>query len=331
MRSGDNPILSDKDMALIQQALAYPNVGHEHFDFENGSFLLSRQSGDKATPVTRQIMAQDILVQPTNAQTRLPGAEADVPLFRVYMRGEAGQEWDHLGLRVPFAGIGSNSAQDVMRQKFMNYDPGTSFQVPILQARMEDHNVVHGAFVGGKGPVPATLARVPGNECSITVGLYDIPTLQHLTGTEPNYDGVMVDAPVRMAGGSSFDRIMAYVAVWGGITRDGKNPIPLTAIPQDVGSLNPESLDAILGYARQMTAANIHCNSEFIIGHSDAQPGIDEETKNRRTETRLVRTREIFEKHSVGTAIRGDRIFSSTVGRRADVQDWGPKPEYRPR
>ncbi|TVQ84926.1 MAG: hypothetical protein EA357_01670 [Micavibrio sp.] len=287
---------------IEEAALIYPQVGAE--DFQSG-FLFSQQSGKD---VFEDIKAENVEIS-AGKPVRLPGAERDVPSYTLKITGADGAV-TVLKDRVALAGIGSNSSRNVMARKFHHFKAeDVPLAVCVIPAEIRDHAIVHGAFVGASGPVPATIHAHSGSVSKLTVGFYDAKAAAHMTGTEPNYEGVLLDAAVELQNGLKINQALAYVAVWGALADpdNPQQPLALSSIPAQT-SLKKLSNKEALALAVKIT------DGTDVSGLHELQR--DQKLKNYARENFQDENRRIgriaaLQQHSIAPNIKGRRIFSA--------------------
>jgi len=238
----DHTLDDDALTAIEDAALAYPRATPD--DFRASFLYLKNDAGD----VFQNIDPARLRLAPGTPVT-LPGAERPVPSWMLAVPLAGGGEIV-LENRVALAGIGSNAARPVLARKFSGFTASaeTGFAVCVVSATIDDHAVVHGAFLGARGPVPATLHADSGSSATVTIGFYDPGAAAHMTGTEPNYDALLMETPARLAGGQTIDAPLAYVAIWGAMQDPERpnRPLALSVVPHGAGDLRAlPSLDAL--------------------------------------------------------------------------------------
>jgi hypothetical protein len=125
--------------------------------------------------------------------------------------------------RTPLLAYGANASPDALARKLASL-PGV--ELPVLQAELEDFDVVYSAHVSPYGAVPATLLKSPGTTAPVFV-LHPTPEQRALlTATEPNYDLAEVSG------------IAVYLSKHGPLSIDG-SPVALAAV-RSVGRTLPE-------------------------------------------------------------------------------------------
>lgn len=301
----DAPKADQKDIAReFNAAVSYPGVGHADFDPEHGSFRFkSAMKTDTAAyrAKTSKLDADSFTLEKTGT-VMLKDAVVEVALYDVTVTDEDGNTIV-MRDRVALAGIGSNSSKKVLKTKFSDYGGDADFVV--MQARLVDYVVTHSAFAGAKGPVPATIHREIGAEASITVGFVSKEEAEHLTGTEPNYDGMSLKTKARFPNGLELDSPLAYVSVWGALTRDGKTPLAHAAIPSTTKHTTISTKEAV----------------EMACGITD--PGLDPQRfvyENRRDKVkRLARIARLQEQNALPVDVEGIKVFPATISTDPDA------------
>jgi hypothetical protein len=116
--------------------------------------------------------------------------------------------------RTPLLSYGANSAPEALARKLAVLP---SVEMAVLQAELDDFDVVYSAHVAPYGAVPATLLESPGTTAPVFVIHPTDEQRALLTASEPNYDLVEV-------GG-----IAAYRSKHGPLSLDG-SPVALAAV-----------------------------------------------------------------------------------------------------
>jgi hypothetical protein len=174
-------------------------------------------------------------------------------LFRDGVAVELPDELDLDG-RGPLLAYGANAAPEALARKLADLPQA---ELPVLQAEIEDFDVVYSAHVSPYGAVPATLLESPGTRAPAFLLHPTAEQRELLTASEPNYD--LID----------LDGIRAYRSKHGCLSIDG-SPLALTAV-RSVGRSLPE-LDepAVLERVRMQLAPELSLE-QFI--HSAIQRG----------------------------------------------------------
>jgi hypothetical protein len=180
----------------------------------------------------------------------LPRAKRKVPSYTIDAEISDGASI-RLERRIALLGIGSNSSQDVLvHSKFQRFQATESsdHEILIAPAALEDFGVVHGGFLRALGAVPAMLYKHEGTVSKVTVGFYDVEAAAHLTRTEPNYKGILIEGIARLwESNFSITNPLAYVSIWGPL-RDPSaphQPLALTEIPSATSLHDIESIRAL--------------------------------------------------------------------------------------
>lgn len=218
-------ILSMTNIASIyQQASTYPHVTSDAFV---ASSIIEIADGE----VLHDPNLARMVIEREGTPLSLPDSCSDVPTYKVALnRADPQKVFER---RVAIIGIGSNCSPDVLIKKFQSAGVGGEFL--ILQATLHESAVVHGAFIGGKATVPATVMPYKETHTDVTVGFYTPEQAAALTGTEPNYELLQMKNSLAVRGSdavSAFDPgALLYVSVWGALTLDKTLPIALQDIP----------------------------------------------------------------------------------------------------
>lgn len=283
--------MSNDDYATtFERAKAYPFVDASMF---KDSSLISVQTG-KITHIH-----DAIAIQRSVFDQQLEGSTDFLPSYDLILStGEV------LHDRIPVIAIGSNSSPDVMIKKFN--DKGMSGDFAILQATINDHSVAHGAFVGAKGTIPATLIPDQGSSTHITVGFYTKEQADALTTTEPNYDLVALDSEVQLRGfnPSVPPGSLGYVSPWGALSKDGEHPLILASIPSTSpreAASSTEAMDLIAKIVNPETNSTEDWFNTLSLG----------------IESRL-KVNNTLQAHALPAVIAGTQIKPSTIGDAAE-------------
>ena len=336
--SDKNPKYYDEAGALrpnYDRAVSYPNVTAD--DFQD-SYMISVGKAEVEAEVDRapRVIDQDSFsYKPTGELIYLQGAEIGIPSYDVTFSTEDGEEVT-LRNRVSLAAIGSNSSPDILQKKFNALAVGDvpdDEKVAVMQAKLENHVVAEAAFVSGTGAVPVTIEHREDSHARITIGFLTKGQAEKLTGTEPNYEGVMLDTRATFQNGTSIPSPVAYVSIWGALTRDGENPIANVDIPQrtDLEKMNTvQALDLVGGLTEGHAggfAAPDRDLLDYVDGHMENYAeGPEKEAKHAE---RLERTRKLQEGgHSLPALAYGQRVFMSTIARDPIAADFAPEIEY---
>lgn len=164
-----------------------------------------------ATEISRRALAYPYAT-PGRSYLYLDGAAAELPT------GEP-----DLAARTPLLSYGANAAPEALARKLASL-PGVA--MPVLQAELEDFDVVYSAHVSPYGAVPATLMESPGTVAPVFVVHPTAEQRALLTASELNYDLVEV-------GGME-----AFRSKHGCLSLDG-SPVALAAV-RSAGRTLPE-------------------------------------------------------------------------------------------
>lgn len=284
----------DIDISAFARACDYPHVTPDMFE---ASSLVRIDQGE----IIRDEKAQRTLIGTSPFSARLPDTNIYLPSYDVILGGN-GKDRKVLTDRVAIIGIGSNCSPDILLEKFQKAKIGGEFF--LAQATLENHAVVHGAFLGGKGTVPATVMPHQGTKSHITVGFFDIPQAIALTGTEPNYDLVQMKSALTLRGLNSSTALahggMLYVSVWGGLTIDGKNPLAHTAIPSETSLQKMDTIGAVHEVAR-------------ILGKDDDVPAFFDSIPSMSVGDRLSHIFRIQAENALPASFAGTPVKKATI------------------
>ncbi len=316
----------------------YPSMLPEHF---KDSFMLSVGPEVTDQGSIKSVIDGTTLSYERTGEILLKDATVPVPTYDVSFETKDGQEIT-LNDRVAIAGIGSNSSSDVLARKFAEIetdpqDPKDQF-LAVMQASIEDHSVVKAAMTSGRGSVPVTIFPSEGNSTAVTVGFYTKAQAERLTGTEPNYDGVMIDAPIALKTGAKdengnvvdmeISNVVIYSCIWGALKGPDGRPIADSQIPQDNDLISMNTPQTLL-YATSLTNPEMN-TLQYAFSHASSAPGITPEIKEDRTINRAEQTKELFEKHSMSdNKIQGVIVFPSTIATKEHFKSFAPTLEER--
>lgn len=276
--------------SIYARACAYPFVSEDMFaqsrvvDIDTGAAVpLSDTVGISLSPFNRQLPDSPVL---------LPGYNLNF---------SSGLQMSD---RIAMIAIGSNSSPEVLIKKFREANIGGSFL--LAQALIEHHAVVHGAFIGAAGTIPATIVPHHDSRTFITVSFLTTEQAVKLTGTEPNYDLVKMATPISTRGIAGTPVIapgaMAYVSPWNSLSKDGQNPVSLSSIPAQTMLERLSSAEAcavIAGYL-DATASTEDCFNRLDLG-IDAR----------------LRTNYLLQARGLPARIAGEQVKGATIGTEA--------------
>ena len=104
---------------------------------------------------------------------------------------------------------GSNAAPEVLARKLA---AAPDVPLPVIQAELDDFDVVYSAHVSAYGSVPATLHRSPGTTVAVHVAYPDSAQLRLLLATEPNYELTrLTEISCRLDGGAALSEVDAFL------------------------------------------------------------------------------------------------------------------------
>ncbi|MCB9978555.1 MAG: hypothetical protein H6862_02970 [Rhodospirillales bacterium] len=247
----------------------YPHV--DFSAFETGAFV-QIERGD----ILSGDLARRTIVTPALSGISIPGAKMVLPGYDVALGDSACAP---LKNRTAIVAYGSNCAPAVLLEKFRKASIGGDFF--IAQANLPRHAVVHTAYVGAQGLIPATVMPHADSDSCITVGFFDLLQAVALTGTEPNYDLVQTGFPIALRGMSESPVLerggLIYVSLWGALTMDRQNPIALSAIPSKTTLRKMPSADVL------REVAGILGQENDVAGFYDSLPGMMPEDRLKHT------------------------------------------------
>jgi hypothetical protein len=141
-----------------------------------------------------------------------------------------------LGDRTPLLAYGANAAPEALAYKLASL---RGEEMPVLQAELEDFDIVYSAHVSPYGAVPATLRESPGTTAPVSVVFPNPGQLELLTAYELNYDLVTLsDVSCRLEDGTTVAELGAYRSIHGYLSLAG-GEVALAAV-RSVGRVLPE-------------------------------------------------------------------------------------------
>lgn len=191
-------------------------------------------------------------------------------LYRDGTAAELPDELD-LGGRTPLLAYGANAAPEALAYKLASL---RGEEMPVLQAELEDFDIVYSAHVSPYGAVPATLRESPGTIAPVFVVFPNPGQLELLTAYELNYDLVTLSGvSCRLEDGTTLAELGAYRSIHGCLSLAG-GEVALAAV-RSVGRVLPE-LDepAMLEHVRAHLAPEAPLE-EFVsrcIGRGGIKP-----------------------------------------------------------
>lgn len=227
-----------KDKDLVTHVAGYPRVQPSTFDT---SFFLSNidegENEDSNFAQTSPIIEETITVKQTGTAP-LPGNKdetaEEIPVYSIEFQTEDGASVK-LENRFAFIGYGSNSSPTVLAKKFgpQKFGADKDASVPVLMTNVQDHSVVHSAFIGGAGSVPVTLLKTKGVDARISVSFYTYDQVERMNSSEPNYDVVRMDkAGLSLNTGETLPvRPCVYDSIWGALLTEDNELMLNECIP----------------------------------------------------------------------------------------------------
>ena len=253
----------------------------------------------------RECAANDLTLSADRTSLQLPGTNKILPGHKLTLGDGISYE-----NRFAIIGIGSNCSPNILMKKFQDKSIGGDFV--ITQSKLSNHAICHGAFMGGKGTVPATVLPHQGTDAHITVGFFTAEQAAALTDTEPNYDLVAINAPLEIKNLSGYNTLpkdtMLYVSIWGALStyQDAKKPMVLSAIPQDTTLQKFDSRAAMSRVSHLVESISGHSSSEALFNYvAGGMPLKD----------RLKCNWQIVQTAGIAPTIAGSQIKPSTIGK----------------
>lgn len=273
-------------------ACAYPHTTPDMFHhaalirIDNSEVIIdetTRRTLIETSPVSRELRDIDIAL----------------PAYNVTLSGR-----EPLRNRIALLGIGANCSPAMLLKKFQKAGVGGEFY--LAQATLVDHAVVHAAFVGATGSVPATVIPYKGTHAYITAGFYTPEQAEALTATEPNYDLIqkhdtvltreIESNPVLLHGA------LLYVSIWGAFTEDGTMPTLQSGIPQ-TSDLNTHPTS----WAIEQVARITGYGEDVLRFVSSIKPGIQN------LEDRLRHTLQLHPQNALAASIAGTSVKKAAL------------------
>ncbi len=186
--------------------------------------------------------------------------------------------------RVPVIAHGSNAAPAQLARKFAraHAEGGDDVVIPVLRARLADHDVVYAAHFSGYGAIPATLEASPGTTAEIAVTWLTPSQLAVMHDTEitaVNYVyGRLGAIELEVDGLEPLDQAFVYLTLHGCVTLAGA-PTALAAVKALRRRFQAVSVPAMLAMARDRVAPDTPLDA-FIMGNIE-----DERLRQARTAT----------------------------------------------
>ena len=128
-----------------------------------------------------------------------------------------------LARRTPVLAYGANAAPERLRRKFA---PVNQTVFPVLNARLQDFDVVHAAHISSYGAVPATIEHSPGTVCDIAITFLDERELARMHETEFRRHtylfGLLSNVRLEPDLLPAMDTVSSYVGGFGHIAPEGE-------------------------------------------------------------------------------------------------------------
>lgn len=285
-------------MAEHKDACRYPHTTPDMFQH---AALIRVDSGEIITnDNTRRT-----LIDTSPHSCTLPGTQVSLPTYNITMPGNT-----HLHERIAILGIGANCSPDILLRKFAQAGIGGTFY--LAQAALDKHAIVHSAFVGASGYMPATVTPEDNTQSFVTVGFYTPAQAIALTTTEPNYDlahksgAVMTrnleTAPVLREGA------LLYVSIWGAFTDNGHDPVLQSGLTQ----ISPLSAKPTT-WTAERAAAITGYGGDILHFVSDIKPGLQN------LENRLQKTFMLQQNNALAASIAGTQIKEASLYKQAET------------
>lgn len=278
--------------SAYETACAYPHTTADMFRhaalirIENGEIIIdetTRRTLINTSPVSRE----------------LRGTRIALPTYNITIPGGT-----PLQDRIAILGIGANCSPAMLLKKFQKAGVGGEFYQ--AQATLADHAVVHAAFVGATGSVPATVIPHKGTHAHITAGFYTPEQAEALTATEPNYDLVQKHDTVLTRAIESnpvlLHGALLYVSIWGAFTEDGTMPTLQSGIPQ-TSDLNTHPTSWAIKRVARITGYG----EDVLRFVSSIKPGIEN------LEDRLRHTLQLHPQNALAASIAGTSVKEASL------------------
>lgn len=246
---------------------------------------------------------QRVIITTSPFARRLQNTAHDLPGYNISIGGPDPHD---LTDRIAMIGIGANCAPGVLLKKFNAAGIGGTFFM--AQASIENHAVVHSAFVGLKSGIPATIIPHHGTTSHITIGFFDAVQADALTETEPNYDLVHFNQAIHTRGLSHNPVLphgaLLYVSIWGALTLDNQNPLLIEAIPGNSSLPRHPAQQIVDATAR-------------ILGHGNDISGFYNGLHTQPLENRLRNSFTLQAQNALPAAISGIQIREAALYEKA--------------
>lgn len=159
-----------------------------------------------------------------------------------------------MGARVAVIAHGSNAAPETLARKFAGLAPADAV-IPVLRARLLDHDVVYAAHFSSYGAIPSTLAASPGTMTEVAVTLLDPDQLARMHASEMSAEnylyGRLAEGIIRVPGVGA--RVFAYLTRFGALSLAGA-PLALATRRACGRRFAAAAKPAVLGLARDHLA-----------------------------------------------------------------------------
>jgi hypothetical protein len=178
--------------------------------------------------------------------------------------------------RIPVIAHGSNAAPAQLARKFaaLYEQDEVDVVIPVMRARLIDHDVVYAPHFSGYGAMPATLDVSPGTtaEIAVTYLTPDQLALMHKTEiSAANYVYGHLDKLIlEIEGLEIIDNAYVYLTLYGSAMLDDA-PTALSAVKARRRRFASASLPAMLAKARDHTAPGMGLD-DFIMENIENEP-----------------------------------------------------------
>ncbi len=279
-------------MSGYENAVKYPNTDPSMF---KSNFWINLDKG------SAERCDEDILLNATPFAKKVNGSLIQLPTYNVEFT-KATQPIQ--SERFAVLAIGSNSSPAIMIKKLQDKNAGGEFI--LAQARIKDHAVVHGAFIGVAGTVPATIIPHQNSITDATISFLTAEQTQALTGTEWNYDVVQSGFAPTLRQGTGIpvmDGALMYVSPWGALTIDQHNPLALKDVPSTTDLAKLQSIGAMALIADILDQNNIETFFNSLPGDS-----------SEKEVGRLTAIFEIQKRNALPAIIQGQQAWAASIG-----------------
>lgn len=282
--------------AAHEAACRYPHTTPDMFQHAS---LIRIDSGE----IIVDESTRRTLIDTSPLSRTLKNTNTPLPTYNIQLPGKP-----VLQDRIAILGIGSNCSPGILLQKFQS--AGIGGEVYLAQATLDKHAIVHSAFIGAKGYMPATVMPHDDTHAFITVGFYTPEQAEALTSTEPNYDLVQKTGciPTRHLDNNPVlqNGALLYVSIWGAFTEDSNAPVLQEGITQ-ISSLKAEPTIWTSARAADITGYG----TDILRFVSDIKPG------PQNLESRLLQTFKLHPQNALTATIAGTPVKEATLYKRA--------------